>query len=457
MEKNILNYDYLAFQVYWEASKNFTKKSKIEQSFLNEFFYKYQILVITEDNYKRKDLKDRLKDIGKNSFLLKEMVSGSISDIRKKAFSSFNTDILFLIKEKKEKKYEKQRILRDLSVPVMGFKGLDGTPSPYDDDEDDYDDIATFIPKKDVIKKDTIKIINKDKEKVLKEILKEEDVKKPVTIEEKRTKLISEQLSNKEENKEQILLKNQKEERLENLEKSVNKIEKMLESYFEHLASKEIKNTGTSIDGSELIKIQKKTGKDIIHLLEISKGGQKWDEVALKDIPDWLKIQFISGLKRLALTTIKIPLALPKALINGFIIGPMNIVVQDVQYIGKQFQRLIGWGIVCIVIANICFIYYDPEFDNEKQQIYNLYKTFEENIVVKIVITPSVYTAKAIWSFVPGSLFFSRVYKLLENVPSYTYEWAKQAIVYTIAATKNMFSEILNDWWKSKMENFRLW
>ena len=94
----ILNYDYLAFQVFWEGTKNFSKRSKAEQTFIKNLLTKYQILVLTEDGYKRSDKAKRVQDLASSIGIEYS------SEIRQIVMTSFFKDIDFLLDQTIEKK-----------------------------------------------------------------------------------------------------------------------------------------------------------------------------------------------------------------------------------------------------------------------------------------------------------------------------------------------------------------
>lgn len=420
----ILNYDYLAFQVFWEGTKNFSKRSQAEQTFIKNFLTKYQILVITEDGYKRFDKAKRVQDL-----------SSSIGieyseNIRQVVMTSFFKDIDFLLDQTIEKKEENISFLPEIAV--MGM---------FDPEVEDEKRKRKIEIKKQVLLTYT------------------HDEKGKVRTNEDREKFL---IENEVKTKQEYLEK--KVDSLENLLRRQNDMFLDMMKFMDDKVGK-IQGTDTQLDGERMLNRvlieTKKQKQDMRKLLDITQGGKNWSHIALRDLPRFFMNELIAGLKTYAISCVTMPLWGPMAIIDFFVVTPLKMVVADVKYISNAIQHLIGWGIVCICIANIYFIYTEETYEEERRELYELYATIKETVPVKILYDTTKNTIDILWSHVPGSIFFSRFLNLMTNqlqkLPGVVYEWMKSLIAYVVGVMKDLITETLNTWWKETMPSFKLW
>lgn len=434
MEDQLRNYDYLALQVYWEGTKNFNSRTSIEQVFIKQFLAKYQILVLTEDQYKREDKMKRIIDLNKEIRIIKSN-SFSIDEIRHTTMNSFFRDIDLITGENVNKKEE--TILNDLKDSLTGIAVM-GMKDPEKEDELRRQDIA--------IKKEVLLSYTHDEKGKVR------------TNEEREKFLIQNELKTKQEYLE-------KEFRTVKavLSKQHDMLLDMMRFMDEKLGS--VNGTGTQMDGDRIMNTvlmeTRKQKIEMAKLLDMTQGGKNWSEIPLTDLPRFFKLQLVVGMKKLAIGFVTFPVKGPMALINFFVVGSVKAVVDDVKSVGKIIQHVIGWSMVCMCIVNTYLIYCDPEFEEERREIYDLYATVKESIPVAIVYNPIKNTAELLWSKVPGSIFFERVLKLmssqLQKVPGIMYEWFKSIIVYALTAMKELLTETLNTWWQEKTASLKFW
>lgn len=420
----ILNYDYLAFQVFWEGTKNFSKRSKAEQTFIKNLLTKYQILVLTEDGYKRSDKAKRVQDLASSIGIEYS------SEIRQIVMTSFFKDIDFLLDQTIEKTEENITFLPEIAV--MGM---------FDPEVEDKKRKRAIEIKKQVLLTYT------------------HDEKGKVRTNEEREKFL---IENEVKTKQEYL-----EKKVDSLEDLLRKQNEMFLDMMKFMDQKagEIKGTDTQLDGERILNtLEIRTRRqqlDMQNLLDLTQGGKNWSQIALRDLPRFFTNELIAGLKRRAISCVTMPLWGPMAIIDFFVVTPLKMVVADVKYISNGIQHLIGWGIVGICIANIYFIYTEETYEEERRELYELYATIKETVPVKILYDTTKNTIDILWSHVPGSVFFARFLKLMSNqlqkFPGVVYEWMKSIIAYVIGVMKDLVTETLNTWWQEKMPSFKLW
>jgi hypothetical protein len=397
---NLNRYDYFAFIIFWEGTKNFKDKSKAEQQFLRKFFAKYQIAVLSESSYNRPDKQERIAYIRKQAGIVEE-------------------DILRLLEEDIQllsgAGIESIPELADISVMGMG-----------DEDKLDKPDIHRAVD--DFYAKSRT---SSDRE----ELLKEHNVKTRAEFNE----LLSQRV---------LALH---EQFLHDTRQALNlQLEALQQSSL-------ISDTKTQLDGSALIEsvnATKAIQADVAKLVNISLGGQNWDDVKLRDLPKWFRIKLVSGLKRLAVSTLMLPLTGPVAIINGVIIEPLRLVGKRVDSVLKILQELWGWTMVGFCIAGVVVIVQHPDYDKERQAIYEAYATAINYIPVDYIISPTNETIKILWGAVPGQKFFFDVldvmYVSMSVVPMLVVRWVTYLVQNLAIFLKSVIVEAVKAWWNNE-------
>jgi len=421
IEKTLTHYDYLALQVYWEGTKNFSSRTPLEQSFLTNFFYKYQVLVLSEDDYRRDDKVDRIEYILSNmtdiSLSYGKIDSGSIPSLRKAIIKSFNNDIFILTNLSKKQIPEQPQKISNTLGPEVAVMGM--------------------------MKQEHNKEIRKAIENEYKSLSKDA-----------RTQLF-----------EELDVKTKK-EAVDRIDYMVRRQEIALDTALQNQLDKEeklaIRDTNTQLDGESLIegiKVTKQVQKDVVKLLEKTLGGQSWDQVTLKELPKWFKMKVISGIKRLAITTVLLPIKGPTALINGVVITPLKIVYEDITSLTRILQRIMGWTMVCFMIAGICVVMYNPEYDDTRKRIIELYSTGMEYVPATI-FEPTKKTVQILLQAVPGQKFFADVFELMKNfavqIPGYIIGWFGVLFQALMTAIKDVITSAVSSS-AEKLTSWRPW
>ena len=421
IEKNLSNYDYIATYIFWEGTKRFEQKSKEEQAFLTNFFHKYHILVLTEPTYKRTDKLSRIKHILSQSVEFQSLKSVPITQLRTKVMDMFNSDLFILTNQKQNNIGQKFKIPPQKEISAMfGVKGPSGVPP-----------------------------------ELRKRVRDEAKLQQQELLEEERKELFVKPSNVKQVDQFQmfeILLG-----RIENMETRITRnITEAFAVQFEQLEnSATIRETNTDLDGEsgiETVKL-KNLDKKLDKVIELSNGGQSWDNVALKDLPKWLKLKIVAGFKRLTLTTLLIPVYYgPKAIINATVIKPVKLAFSDYNKFLETVQRIWGHIIVGFFIAGVWVVVFSPNWEQERQEFYASFAQTVEYIPVDL-LAPSKATVEILFKAMPGQEFIAEVLTVMRHfitsVPNYFLGWAKELFSSLLTHIQNTASDMMSNWWKT--------
>ena len=417
MDDKVFHYDYLALQVYWDGTRNFESKSQAEQSFLKSFFAKYQILILTEEEYQRDDKKQRIQTLGQRfPHLLK-------GDVRANVMASFHADLNLLMGNRDLPKREEIVVFPQEQV-VMGHgdwtekEGKEATKQAANDfyETDEKGAKRSSEEKKALLTEFKVK----DKKELEKAIL---DAVTPV------------------------------------LGQFAADMNQAMQIQFEKLGQAVYENTKTQLDGLKAvqrIEVQsKKQAEELANQAEMMLSDMRFTNVPFTKMPTWLKVKCVSGLKRLGIMCATLPLGGPAAIINEVVVAPISIVIGDVMMLKRVFQRVLGYVYVGFFIAGVWVVMYHPEYDETRKSIYSYYANIDQIIPVKnIVIDPSAGTVKFLWELMPSSIFFKHVTEVLwefvKTVPGYLLSWSATAVQAVAGVMKQAVIEAVKDWWSGR-------
>ena len=338
IENTITHYDYIMAQIYWEISKDFEGKSRVEQKFLNSLLRKYQIMVLMEPGYSKKDKEERINDlVAKVPELYGEPQN---------VLASFNKDIQTILGEEIPIEPERmENIVQSIPVATMGMQ----TPTEK-------------------------KIIQKTVSEYYKS--KNQDARKELLVEKKRSEFEIDHVKNLQN----MIL--QLQQQLNGMEQNIaNRIQMGVE---EQLAN-------TQMEGDRVIefieKKDEKTSDQLAELIERTEGLQNLTGISLskKNFPKFLFNSIICGVKRLAITTADMALLPPKTIINATFIKPIKLVARRINSIAEIFQELLGWTYVAFAICGVIVVYSHPEMEPWRQQIYEAYATVKDTISFEVI------------------------------------------------------------------------
>lgn len=401
-------YDTFALEVYWEGTKNFDKKPQIVQSFLRKFFSKYQIAVLCEEGYTRDDRMDRIQYILNNTPGLSSLLPlSSVEEMRDTVKKLLDDDIK-IISGMTEERIPPPQVAYVAPQAVMGF-----------DDEDDEDSLK------------------REKEREIRYLLGLDLDRKP------------DGRARTSEEKQQVYKEEGVSTRNEHIEKKMDLVIRMLQRMDEENSKRQadiartleekstVHDSGSQLDGDSLIKmekINKKMLKEIVDLNEKTLGGQSWDTVSLKDIPGWLKLNMVAGLKRMAIATMYLPLTGPTFLVNRIIVRPLKASFKQIGSVYNIIETIWGFCLIGIVVGGTLLIFTSDKYDAERRNIYALYDTFNTYVPVSIIIEPSKKTLQVMWDYFPLQKILPDILDLFKQ---YLYQfgnilvgWFKDLITY---------------------------
>jgi hypothetical protein len=424
LEDSLTQYDYLAFQVYWNL-KNLKQKSPQEQQFLRSFFSKYQILVISEAAYTRDDQISRIQHIVKNTPDL-TLTGNTISEIRSNTMALFNTDLRVLTGLPQEQFPMDARNVN--LAETSGMFAMNG---------------GTGVTEE--MKLLTVKAVQNDfrqrTESERKQLLQSE-------AQRQNTEFVSSEQFIRIQSERMYALLNQF------TADTSTALNLQLESMENRIV---VTETKTQLDNNSLVEqveATKAVQHDIRRLINQTQMGQSWENIPLKDMPKWLKSKCVAGLKRLAITTVMLPIRGPAAIINNLIVQPLQIVIEDIGYLKKWLQRVLGWTMVVFVIAGVAVFINHPDYENGRQQLKEAYGTVIDYIPVKIVSEPTRQTVSILWSRVPGQKFFLDVTDVMKGwayaVPGLLLNWFSIVLSSLTAFMKEVIINSVKDWWQGK-------
>lgn len=412
MDNTLTTYDYLAFQIFWEGTRKFSTRTDIEKKFLSNFMYKYQIMVLCEEEYSRPDKEGRVRHI--LSHLGDTNLAGlGLDRISEEISLSFKSDLDLLLGSSVNESVANT----PLPVAVMGMGDDDDLPPTPRRAKDEV--VRTYTHDE--------KGVTRNKS-ARQQLLEDHEVK---TKDEYIQKQISQIQSTLDDFSRQTSM--------------------ALRIQYEAL-SRKIEGTNTQLDGVDIldhIQTTREMDRKVEKLIDLTMGGKDWSEVRLKDIPKFLKIKFTAGLKRVAVETVLFPVWTgPKAIVNGMVITPLKLVAKRVNSLLQIVQEIWGWAMIGFLIGGVWVIMYHPEYDEQRQKLYETYATGIQYIPVSL-LEPSKQTFQFIMDAVPGKKFFQDVLEVmssfLSKVPGVVLEWFWNILQAFLASAKQFLVEAVNN------------
>ena len=422
-DNTLFTYDEIAAQVFWTGTRNWKERSETEHKFLTSFFDKYQLLIITENTYTNKDQKPRIQAIiNRNQTLrtkIKDDLRNDIGKLHSKAEELLNSDLRIIMGEGSDIP-EKWPIIPE---PVV---------------------MAMFEPEKFNTEKAKQGIQNRMENPEVKQEIKQglnnlqEEYPEQKITNDQLAKIIQREIFNLSQQQHEAFIQQAK--------------------HFENI---EWANTGSSLDNQKLINSVRNMDKNMARLLEISEAGQKWENLTWKDIATvkWFKKAITRGLKNVALYSVAIPLYYgPKAVITETVIVPLKLVVKDIESLKNIFQRIWGWTLVAFLIGGVWVFMSDPDYEQQRTELYTQYSEFVEIIPVDILLEPTNITVRFLKDQIPGKIFFTKVLLAMRtfviNMGGTFIQWFNQAlgiIFQTITDTiRSTMSSAISSWWSGK-------
>jgi len=422
-DNTLFTYDEIAAQVFWTGTRNWKERSETEHKFLTSFFDKYQLLIITENTYTNNDQKPRIQAIiNRNQTLrtkIKDDLRNDIGKLHSKAEELLNSDLRIIMGEGSDIP-EKWPIIPE---PVV---------------------MAMFEPEKFNTEKAKQGIQNRMENPEVKQEIKQglnnlqEEYPEQKITNDQLAKIIQREIFNLSQQQHEAFIQQAK--------------------HFENI---EWANTGSSLDNQKLINSVRNMDKNMARLLEISEAGQKWENLTWKDIATvkWFKKAITRGLKNVALYSVAIPLYYgPKAVITETVIVPLKLVVKDIESLKNIFQRIWGWTLVAFLIGGVWVFMSDPDYEQQRTELYTQYSEFVEIIPVDILLEPTNITVRFLKDQIPGKIFFTKVLLAMRtfviNMGSTFIQWFNQAlgiIFQTITDTiRSTMSSAISSWWSGK-------
>jgi hypothetical protein len=414
----ILNaYDNFALQLYWEGTKNFENKPVEVQNFIRKFFGKYQISVICEPEYTKDDRDRRIQYILGASNLEGLIEFKSVDQIRQDVRKSMDADIRLITGMSEERVPPPETMLRQPQA-VMGMG--DGDEYERDIQREVRDSVDGLYEYDEFGKPRT----SNQRE----QLLSQDDVKTRAQYVDKNTEMI-----------------------MAMIKKSNEDVMMAFQNMAMVMESKSmIQDTGTQLDGTrmtEMLKLNRKMFDQVQNLHHASLGGQSWDNVTLKDIPGWLKIKLVAGMKRIAIGAVTFPFKGPAMVINGFLITPLKLVAKRTNKIIEILQELWGWTIVVMVIAGTVVFMTSPTYASQRQNL-SAYMNVINYVPVDIISEPTKKTIQILWESVPGQQLFFESLDLLKTsfgyIPGIIMGWFSTMTSFMVSQLKAVMTEAIS-------------
>ena len=400
----------------WETSSMIDQLSSDQKKFVRSMHNKYQIYVITEKEYKRKDQQKRVKELVKDATGLYYSDYKNAKQFHTLTKESINNDLMKL----SGKKYKKSNnTFTPNGVAVMGFKTKKNSTVKFSmkqvtEEEQKQEKVSSVSSReKKSIKRD------------IKNQLFENAIEQPP---ESETQQVIKMLS--------IILEKQKQN----------------DEILSTLIQKQIENTETQLDGTqalEVTRVNRKMANDLSKLTEMTIKGQSYDSIEWKDTPTWLRHQWKLAYRRGAVGTAIIPLKAVKGLLNQVLARPVVIVAK---YYWGKLQFIVGHVYWFFIIGGLIHMYTISDYDT----VNEMYLAYGGNIVNKFVIDPSLYIGEQITGMFPNlttiliTIWESTIKNLwvvATTIPNYLSEnflpWLEKVITDAVYAA---FQRILPSW-----------
>lgn len=434
IDKTLTNYDYIAFQIYWEGTKKLNQDSRDPYYiFMRSFFSKYQILVLTEPGYRRDDQMNRIHLIIKNTPELKGKINMTNSTtIRNSTENLFNQDLRIILGKGVKAPFREKRY-RVLTEAVMG---VNGNKEQEKIDKKIASKAARYYYSRTIKGKTRSR---NDRDNLIKQASAELN-NSSSSLSDSKEKLSAEQY--------QRLMADRGYAAIQQLNDDVRMA---MNVQLEHLRRQtEIVETKTQMDGDkgiEVLDTTKKMQKDMRKLLDATQGGQDWSQISVGDLPRWFKNKCIAGMKRVAIGTVTFPLWGPVAIINGTVVRPLKLVKKRVGQFMDIIQEIWGWMLVAMFIGGVWVIMYHPDYGEERKQIVDWYDSATTYIPVWFFQNPVNKTFKILWKVMPGQQFLKDVGyvvgQFLLSIPKILIGW--------FASLLSFFAEIIKNSVKASM------
>lgn len=347
----------------WETSRMIDQLSSDQKKFVRSMLNKYQIYIITEKGYKRKDQKKRIKDLTNDTIGLYYSDYKNSSQFHSLTETSLNKDFMKL----REFSYEKtNETFIPKGVSVMGFKTKTQTVK--------FSMNGNIQEQKENVQK--VHTITSREKKRMKNDAKNQLFK---GLNPEQTQSSSDQMM-------QMMIMMQ--------ERMIRQDEML-----KNIMNKKIEESETQLDGTNALNVtnvNRQMANDLNRLTEMTVKGQSIENVAWKDIPDWLKHQFKLGLKRGAIGAVKIPLRAVKGLLNEGFVRP---VVEVAEFYWGKIRFVIGHVHWFFIIGGVIHLYQTSDYET----VNEMYQAYGGNIIDTLVINPAMYIGKQIVDTFPGT------------------------------------------------------
>ena len=400
----------------WESSRMADSLGSDQRKYVRSMLNKYQMYVITEPGYKRKDQKSRLQSLASDTIGVSISQYRSASQFHQVIEASINEDLRALSGVKKSKGSQFPGIKQPRGVAVMGFDN------------------------------------NKHRAKVKFGMMADDGSADRVTNREKR--LMKQQIQEKA--RDALLgdasVQQDQMTRMMFMMEAIQERMKRQDEMLAALVQEKMENTGTQLDGQDVMQIHKANrsmANDLRNLTEMAKKNQSFDQIAWKDVPGWLKTSFTSGLKRTAVGGAALPFKAVKTIISDFYIKPVTMVASF--YKGK-IQFILGHIHWFFIIGGVIHMYVTSDYET----VNEMYYAYGGKIVDKLVVDPAWMVAQQINSWFPNfssmlqsiadtmwNTIVMGIWNEAKKLPGWMYDWFMTSVK---DAVKSALKDMLPSW-----------
>jgi hypothetical protein len=416
---NIDNITSIMAVFVWESSRLSNDLDTEQKKYVRSMLNKYQMYVITESGYRRKDQKSRLQKLAKDTIDISISEYKSASQFHKLLENSINNDLRSLYGVKKTNK-NMSVIKQPTGVSVMGFdNNKNRVKVKFGMTADDGSSDRVTNREKRLIKKDIQSQI--------------------------RRELLGKEKENVNQMDRMMLMMEAMQERM-----------KRQDDMMEAMIQQKIENTDTQLDGQDSIQLHKVTktiANDLRNLTDMAKNNQSFDQVSWKDVPEWLKTSFISGLKRTAVGSAMIPFQAVKGIITEFYVKPVTMVAEF--YKGK-IQFILGHVHWFFIIGGTIHVYTTSDYES----VNEFYNAYGGGIVNKLIVDPAWMVAQQINLWFPNftSMLESiidtmwntialQLWDAIKALPKWMLDWFVEVVKSTVKETLTEMAPSLPSFW----------
>ena len=124
--------------------------------------------------------------------------------------------------------------------------------------------------------------------------------------------------------------------------------------------------------------------------------------------------------------------------------------------LSNEQLRYLFFDEIGICVAGVWVIMYHPDYDQQRQKIFETYATAMEYLPVQL-LEPTRQTVQVLWEMAPGQKFFLDVIQVLKNfliaTPGVLINWFSLLLQAFISQIKAVLTQAIAEWWK----NVKVW